>query len=105
MVGEYGEYFNPWGMRRRRGTAKLLRDGAAEAGVGGGSDESGGNEVVGDRADMGERVDKGLKANEPPRALAGCDVGEADDFSSGNLNEAPALAGLKTGVIASRNSV
>ena len=77
-----------------------MRDGAAEAGVGGGNDEGGGSEMVGDRADMG------LNANEPPRALAGCDVGDADDFSRGNLyGVVPALAGLKTGVIASRNSV
>lgn len=53
-----GENLSEWGMRRRRGTGKLLREGAAEAGVGGGKD------TVGD-------LTESLKQKDPLNALAG----------------------------------
>jgi hypothetical protein len=92
LLGEsvHGEYFAECGMRKRRGRAKFFLDGCAEAGVGGGRD------TVGDRTES-------LKEKDPLIALAGCEVG-GEGFLRGNLGKfTPALTGLKTGVIASRN--
>lgn len=70
-----------------------MRAFTAEPGVGGGS------EALGD-------FPHPLKVKEVLNALAGCEVGEVPDLSKVNFWKfGPALAGLNTGVSASRNSV
>lgn len=91
MVGEY--LSNGGRLRRRRGARWPFLGTAAEAGVGGG------REIVGERAESPRRE------NEPLSALAGCEVGDAAGLSKGDLKLTPALAGLKMGVKASRNSL